>query len=101
MSIIVRLCATKQLFEQISCDDPDIENENEERDKKLWENMAMLDRDKKVWSKDDLTSGSKIVGRRVDVGEKQEYQLHEADIKVGTKGIDKQLLLQSNWICSV
>ena len=82
---IVRLCATKQLFEQISCDNPDVDNEeNEERDKKLWENMAMVDRDKKVWSKDDLTSGNKIVGRRVDVGEKQEYQLHEADIKVRT-----------------
>ena len=82
LAIIVRLCATKQLFEQISCDDPDVDQENEERDKKLWENIAMVDRDKRVWSKDDLTSGNKIVGRRVVVGEKQEYQLHEADIKV-------------------
>ena len=60
----IRLCATKQLYEQVSCDEPDnnIETE-EERDKKLWEKPQ----------------SNKIQGSR-NRTEKIDYNAHEADI---------------------
>ena len=60
----IRLCATKQLYEQVSCDEPDNNIESEiERDKKLWEKPV----------------GNKIQGYRTRT-DRIEYSAHEADI---------------------
>ena len=78
-----RLCATKQLYEQISCDDPELEARlGEER--RSWEGGAevpMVERDRRVWE-GVARQGDRITGSRV-ASARQEYRAHEADIKVG------------------
>ena len=78
-----RLCATKQLYEQISCDDPELEARlGEER--RSWEGGAevpMVERDRRVWE-GVARQGERITGSRV-ASARQEYRAHEADIKVG------------------
>ena len=64
-----RLCATKQLYEQVSCDEPDTEDSLVERDRIVWESPA-------------LNSRNKISGSRVGSGGKSELKAHEEDIKV-------------------
>ena len=60
----IRLCATKQLYEQVSCDEPD-------------NNIgAEVERDKKLWEKPQAT---KIQGYRTRT-DKIEYSAHKADI---------------------
>ena len=60
----IRLCATQQLYEQVSCDEPDSNIESEiERDKKLWEKPQ----------------GNRIQGYR-NRTDRIEYSAHEADI---------------------
>ena len=68
---ISRLCATKQLYEQVSCDEPDTEDPTVERDNIVWESPA-------------LSSRNKITGSRVGSasGGKSELKAHEEDIKV-------------------
>ena len=58
----IRLCATKQLYEQVSCDEPD--------------NNIELERDKKLWEK---PQPHKIQGYRTP-RERTDYKAHEADI---------------------
>ena len=58
------MCATKQLYEQVSCDEPDNNIESEiEREKKLWEKPQP----------------NKIQGYR-NQAEKIDFSAHEADI---------------------
>ena len=68
---ILRLCATKQLFEQVSCDEPDTDD-----------TVDMVEREKLVWESPVLNSKNKIVGNRVSSGGKAELKAHEEDIKV-------------------
>ena len=71
---IFRLCATQQLYEQVSCDEPDTEDTIE----------PVVERDKIVWESPLLSSKNKIVGNRVGsaTGGKAELKAHEEDIKV-------------------
>ena len=70
-SSLFRLCATQQLYEQVSCDEPDTED------------TTLVERDKIVWESPALSSSNKIVGNRVSSGGKSELKAHEEDIKVG------------------
>ena len=72
MVFVLRLCATKQLYEQVSCDGPDTEDTIE----------PVVERDKIVWETPALSSKNKIVGNRVGSGGKSELKAHEEDIKV-------------------
>ena len=67
-----RLCATKQLYEQISCDDPELEARVGEGESRSWEGVAR--------------QGDRITGSRV-ASARQEYRAHEADIKVGVRSL--------------
>ena len=68
----IRLCATQQLYEQVSCDEPDTDEAIE----------PLVERDKIVWESPALSSKNKIVGNRVGSGGKSELKAHEEDIKV-------------------
>ena len=72
-----RLCATKQLYEQISCDDPELEARVGEGGAAV----PMVDRERRVWE-GVARQGDRITGSRV-ASARQEYRAHEADIKVG------------------
>ena len=79
-----RLCATKQLYEQISCDDPELEARGGEGESRPWGGGAevpMVDRERRVWE-GVARQGDRITGSRV-ASARQEYRAHEADIKVG------------------
>ena len=70
---ISRLCATKQLYEQVSCDETDTADPVE---------MVEREREVIVWQTPALSSKNKIVGNRVPGGVKAELKAHEEDIKV-------------------
>ena len=79
-----RLCATKQLYEQISCDDPELEarvGEGRRRSLEGGAGVPMVDRERRVWE-GVARQGDRITGSRV-ASARQEYRAHEADIKVG------------------
>ena len=76
-----RLCATKQLYEQISCDDPELEARVGEGGTAV----PMVDRERRVWE-GVARQGDRITGSRV-ASARQEYRAHEADIKVGVRSL--------------
>ena len=83
-----RLCATKQLYEQISCDDPELEARVGEGGRRSWGGGAEgpgVDRERRVWE-GVARQGDRITGSRV-ASARQEYRAHEADIKVGVRSL--------------
>ena len=63
----IRLCATKQLYEQVSCDEADT--------------AEMVEREKIIWDTPALNT-NKIVASRAPGGGRSEMRAHEEDIKV-------------------
>ena len=63
----IRLCASKQLYEQVSCDEADT--------------AEMVEREKIIWDTPALNT-NKIVASRAPGGGRSEMRAHEEDIKV-------------------
>ena len=78
--VFSRLCASKQLYEQVSCDDPELDKYYVEQGERNMREQE--DRDKRVWE-GGVSPGEKIQGTRVG---RTEYRAHEADIKVRREG---------------
>ena len=78
--VFSRLCASKQLYEQVSCDDPELDKYYVEQGERNMREQE--DRDKRVWEA-GVSPGEKIQGTRIG---RTEYRAHEADIKVRREG---------------